>query len=90
MNGSGRLFEILWSIAAIGLGGSGFLCTDWYIDHTIRWANWFYEKTKFPLYKLQAKEMAKPYMRLNIKLIGLAFVVLGILLLLGKVHSGSQ
>lgn len=85
-----RIFEIVWAIAAIGLGGIGVFGTDWYIAHTKKWALWFYEKTKFPFYKMQAEQIEKPYMRILSKIIGFAFIVLGFTLLLGMWHTGPQ
>lgn len=78
------VFNLIWSIGAIGLGLVGIFYTDWYVNHTIRWSKVLYGKTKFPLYKLQMEETNKPYMRATIKAIGFVFLVLGIMSLLGK------
>ena len=85
-----RIFEVIWAIGAIALGSVAVFGTDWYVSHTIKWANWLYEKTKFPFYKLQAQETGKSYVRISFKLIGLVMIVLGVTLLLGAWHTGPQ
>jgi len=89
MNVLSKIFDVFLSIATIGVGVIGLFFTDWYTAYTIRWDEKLYEKTKLSFYKLQAKEMGRPYMKILIKLISLSFIILGILALLGKIPNNS-
>lgn len=85
---STKIFEIIWAVGAILLGGSTLLFTDWYVGHIIKWSLKFFNKTKISFYKLQAEEMKKPYMKILSKIIGFLFLLLGVTLLLGGWHIG--
>lgn len=84
-----RVFEIIWAIGAIGLGGGIFWFTEWFVKNVVRWDSWLYKKTQLSFYRLQGQEMIKPYMKVFTKVVGLVFVILGITLLLGKWHTGQ-
>jgi hypothetical protein len=82
------IFESVWSILAI----SGGLCLiffyDWFISSNSRTFLNLYKKTNINLFRNQAKEMEKPYMKILVRVLGVAFVVLGFLTLLGVTEIG--
>ena len=87
---SDEVFNLIWSLGAIALGTIGVFYTDWYIKHSQRWLEFFSEKTGITLYRWQAKQIGKPYMAVFVKVIGGAFIVLGLTLLLGFWHPGPE
>jgi hypothetical protein len=77
-----ELYGIFWAILAIFIGSFGLFFTENFITGNVRNLEWLYAKTHFGLFKAQAEQMVN-MSRIFIKALGLFFIVLGVLILLG-------
>lgn len=80
----GELYGIFWAILAICIGGFGAFFTEKFITGNARNFEWLYKKTHFYLFKAQSEQMMN-MSRIFVKVLGLFFVVLGILILAGVI-----
>lgn len=86
----GRIYEIVWSLLAVYGGIQLLFFRERFIARNSQAFLKMYERTKFPLFKRQAEGMKQPYMNILGLFLGIVFLVLGVLLLLGRWHIGRQ
>lgn len=71
-------YEMLWSMFAVLFGTLVAVYAKRFNERNRQLFLKMYEKTKFPLFKLQAEVTAKPYMYPFARAMGILFVVIGL------------
>ncbi len=74
-----KLWEIVWSILAIGFGAYGVFFTEKSIKNNTNRFRKLYEKTHFPLFKSMARDYDSTSQRMVTVLVGVIFIIVGIL-----------
>ena len=87
MNGDDavRIYQVLWSIFAICGGLFLLFRSRWFIEANARAFETLYLQTGLHPFRVQSREMQKPYMNMLVPLLGVGFIVVGILILFGRV-----
>jgi hypothetical protein len=79
------IYEVLWSILAICGGLFLMFRSRWFIVANARAFEKLYLQTRLSPFRVQSREMQKPYMNLLVPLLGVGFIVVGMLILFGRV-----
>jgi hypothetical protein len=87
MNGDDavRIYEVLWSILAICGGLFLLFHSRWFIEANSGTFETLYLQTGLSPFRVQSREMRKPYMNMLVPLLGIGFIVVGLLILFGRV-----
>jgi hypothetical protein len=80
-----RIYEVLWSILAICGGLFLLFRSRWFIEANARAFETLYLQTGLSPFRIQSREMLKPYMNMLVPLLGVGFIVVGVLTLFGRV-----
>ena len=80
-----RIYEVLWFVLAICGGLLLLFRSRWFIEANARASETLYLRTGLSPFKVQSSEMRKSYMNMLVPLLGVGFVVVGILILFGRV-----
>ena len=83
MENFAHTYNVIWSIGAICIGLIGLFFRSWFLKFCEKMYMSLYRKTNFSLFERGAKEFTKPYMRMLVIFLGLVFLIVGLLILLG-------
>ena len=83
------LYETIWPIVSILIGIYVLTRREWLIRHNTRAFFWLYEVTKIELFKREGESFDSAYMRMVSVLVGVIFIVIGILALTSVMGSGT-
>ena len=80
-----RVYGVTWSILALIGGVILLFFRKWFLSSNQRTFFNLYRRTNFVIFKRQGEEMAKPYMNLLVTFLGLLFIIVGVLILIGRI-----
>ena len=85
MDNFNRIFNILWSIFAFGGGIYLIIYREQFMKLSERVLRNRYKQTGFFLFKLQAENMNTAYIRTSMPIVGIFFLIAGIIVFLQNI-----
>lgn len=82
LNSAQTVMYVLWSILAICIGLFSAFFNKKFTEGNAKRFEWMYKKTNISIFKNQAEQMKSGSMQLFSRLIGVAFIVIGVVTLL--------
>ena len=80
-------YTTVWALFAIGFGGWFTIFTRQFIERCKRQFEFFYRKTRFFVFRLQAEGMSKSYMYPFARALGILFFIIGVVMLVQNLNA---